>query len=413
MNQLIIYSKFLFFPLFLCLISVGAFTQTRQNLEAQRKEALQEIAETTRFLQEMQQNKEESVVKLNLITAQVVQFRRLIASINAEIAFFDRQINESSKNVKKMNEEIEKMKSEYAELVVQMYKNKGQYNMLLYILSAKDLNEAYRRMKYFQDYSEQRKNQVAEIISKQNEMRSIIEKLTEQKEEKDRLLAEQRQENKKMEAVLAEQDKEVNKLKLQENKIKEKLIAAQQREKKLHDEINKVIEVETKKITSVSSPTTTNRYDRLTPEALLISNTFKANKGKLPWPVENGTITGYFGVSRHPVFKDVRVENSGIDITTMREADVRAVYEGEVSRVVAIPGENMTVFIRHGNYLTVYQNLVDVNVKKGDKVKNKQIIGKVYTDRGDQTAVLHFEIREILSEKGNNKQNPEHWITKN
>ena len=391
--------------LFIVLLSCNnAYSQTRQSLEEQRKQALKEIEETNRFLRETVQSQKESVEKLNLLNAQVTQFNRLISSINAEIAYFDRQIDETSVNISRMNLEIEKMKAEYAALVFQAYKNRGFYNELIYVLSSKDFNEAYRRVKYFQQYSDFRKKQVTEIVEKQKELSIVIDKLTEQKKEKDLLLAEHRQESEKLEAVKIEQDKEVIKWRSQERKLREQLAAQQKKERMLQNEIEKLIADEAKK----RNTTTSNIYDKLTPEELLISNSFKGNKGKLPWPVEKGSITGFFGVHTHPLFKDVRPDNSGVDITTVGGADVRAIYDGEVSSVGGILGDNIFVVLRHGNYITVYQNLVEVRVKMGDKVKLKDVIGKVYTDRGSQTAVLHFEIWEEF-----NKQNPEQWITKN
>ena len=386
------------------LLCSEVYSQTRQSLEEQRKQAAREIEKTNDLLKETMKNQKESVDKLNLLNAQVTQFNRLIGTINAEIAYFDRQINESSARINRMSAEVEKMKAEYAALVFQAYKNKGMYNELVYVLSAKDFNEAYRRMKYFRQYSDFRKKQVDEITEKQKELSVAIEILTSQKAEKDLLLAEHRKESKGLEEVKAEQSKEVNKWKSQERKLRTELAAQKQKEKNLQNEIEKLISAELKKRNTTES----NIYEKLTPEERLVSNNFKGNKGKLPWPVEKGSITGFFGVYTHPLFKDIKIENNGVDITTVSDAEVRAVFDGEVTSVGVIPGDNMFVLLRHGNYITLYHNLTDINVKIGDKIKTKDIIGKVYTDRGSQTAVLHFEIREGL-----NKQNPEQWIMKN
>ena len=389
--------------LFLFLPGLGVYAQSRQKLEDQRKQALREITETSRFLKEAQQNQKESMGKLNLLNAQVRQFNQLINSINAEISYVDQQIGNASTQVSHMNNEIDKMKVEYAQLVYHAYKNRGQYNKLVYVLSAKDFNEAYRRIKYFQQYGEYRKKQVAEIIVKQEELRVAIEQLAARKTEKEQLLAEQRQEGKRLEVVRTEQNKEVNSLKSQERKLRNQLVAQQRKAQKLQKDIEKMIAAEAKK----RKTTSTNLYEKLTPDERLVSNNFKENRGRLPWPTEKGIITGYFGIYAHPLFKDVRNENRGIDITTVSGAEVRAVFDGEVTGVGGILGDNMFVMIRHGNYFSVYQNLINVTVKKGDKIKSKEAIGKVFTEKDAKTAVLHFEIWE-----GTSKLDPELWMVK-
>ena len=341
------------------------------------------------------------------------QFNRLISGINAEIAYADRQITETTATISRMTNEIEKMKTEYAMLVFQAYKNRGHYNKLMYVLSAKDFNEAYRRMKYFQQYSEFRKKQVAEIKAKQEELQAVIAQLETQKVEKEKLLADQVLETKRLEAVKDEQNREVNSLMAQERKIRSQLTAQQERAKRLQAEIEKLIAAEIRSRTA-STPTTatpTSNYERLTPEQRMISDNFKGNKGRLPWPTERGHITGRFGINPHPLVRSILLSNNGVDITTVGGAEVRAVFDGEVSGIHPTLGENITVLVRHGNYITVYSNLVEVTVKMNEKLKSKQIIGKVYTERNVNTAVLHFEIWEDTSKNGV-KLNPEQWISK-
>ena len=393
-----------FLLLFVSLLAPDIHAQSRQNLEEQRKQALEDIEETNRLLRDASQSQRQSLEKLNLLNAQVKQFERLIGSINAEITFADKQISETSAKVTQMSNEIEKMKDEYAKLVFQAYKNRGQYNKLIYVLSAKDFNEAYRRMKYFQQYSDFRKKQVAEITEKQKELQVEIERLAAQKSEKEKLLAEQQQEAKKLGIVKTELNEEVNSWRTKERQLKNQLIAQQRKEQRIQNEIDKLVAAEVKK----KSSSTANPYDKLTPDERLISSNFRGNKGRLPWPTEKGVITGYFGMNPHPFIKGVRTDNRGIDITTVAGADVRSVFDGEVTGIGGILGDNMFVCVRHGSFITVYSNLVNVTVKKGDKVKLKDTIGKVYTEKGAKTAVLHFEIWEEF-----NKLNPEQWIGKN
>ena len=399
------YRRLLFPLLFAFFLTPEVHAQSRQSLEEQRKKILVEIEETNRFLKATEQSRSESDRKLNLLNAQITQFDRLISSIRAEIAYVDRQINETSATVSRMNKEVEKMKTEYARLVAQAYKNRGQYNKLIYVLSARDFNEAYRRMNYFRQYSEFRTKQVAEIKVRQEELQVMITQLATQKTDKEKLLAVQQQENQKLEATKAERSREVNNLRSQERRLRNQLEEKRRSAQRLQSEIEKSIAAEAKK----RGATASNIHDRLTPDEILISNSFRGNKGRLPWPTERGTISGFFGIYiPNPLLKNITLDNSGIDITTVSEASVRAVFDGEVSTIGGILGYNMFITVRHGNFITVYANLANIAVKQGDKVKSRQNIGKVYTERGANTAVLHFEIWEGL-----NKLNPELWIAKN
>ena len=398
------YSIYLFVLFCLFIFSMNAYSQqTRQNLEEQRKQVLREIEQTNRLLRETVKDQEQSVLKLNLLNAQVTQYNSLISSMNTEIAYINRQISTTSASIRQFENDIDRMKTEYAKMVKQAYKNRGQYNKLIYVLSAKDFNEAYRRMKYFQRYSSYNKRQVEEIKLKQKELNEAIEQLKMHRTDSEKLLAEQRRENVKLQAIKQELDIEIGKLKSQERRLKTQLAEQQQRDKKIQDEIAKMISEEARK----QGTTTENLHERLTPEQRLISNNFQANRGKLPWPIERGVITGKFGTRRHNIYQDIQVDNIGIYITTIANAEVRAVFDGEVTNVGGVPGVKLFVLVRHGNYFTVYLNLVDVNVKQGDKITLKQAIGRVYTEREAQSAVLQFQIYE-----GSNKQNPEQWLSK-
>ena len=408
LNCLYSYRWFLILLLFAFPLTPGVQAQSRQNLEEQRRKTLQEIEETTHFLNETEKNRSESVDKLNLLIVQEKQFIRLISGINAEIAFAERQISETTAKISRMNNEIEKMKTEYARLVFQAYKNRGQNNKLVFVLSARDFNEAYRRMKYFQQYSEYRKKQVAEIKARQDEFQVVVTQLAKQKNEKEKLLVEQIRESKRLETIKVEQNREIANLRSKERTLRNQLTAQQQKEKRLQAEIQKLIAAEIRK----RSNNSTNISDKLTPDERLISDNFRGNKGRLPWPTERGTITEFFGLNPRPFSKNIQLYNNGVDITTVAGSDVRVVFDGEVGDVILIPGNNMTVLVRHGNYFTVYSYLVNVIVKKGEKLKSKQPIGKVYTERGANTAVLHFEIWDA-NKPNPEKLNPELWISKN
>ena len=378
-------------------------SQTRQSLEEQRRNLETEIRDLNRFLREAVREHEQSTVRLNLLIAQVSQYNRLIAGINSEIAHTDRQISVTTEQIRQMTNDIEKMKSEYARLVFQAYKNRGQYNKLIFVLSSKDFNEAYRRMKYFQQYGEFRKKQVAEILIIQAELENRIVQLTEQRAEREALLVERRRESAALQTVRNEQDREVARLRANERQLRTQLERQQREQNRIQNEIDRHIANEARR----AGATVANVHERLTPEQQIISTNFRANRGRLPWPTERGHITRRFGSVPHPIVRNIIVNNPGIEITTISNADVRVVFEGEVSLVGGIVGSNMYVLVKHGNFYTAYHNLVDVKVKTGDKVNLREVIGKVYTEHGSPSATMRFEVRE-----GSNTQNPELWITR-
>jgi len=372
--------------------------QTRQSLEDQRIQMLKEIEETTLYLNQTVQSQRESGERLNLLNVQVSQFNRLISGLNAEIAYFDRQINENSANVRRMTSEIEKLKEEYAMLVFQAYKHRGKFNVIIYVLAAKDFNEAYRRFKYFQQYSEFRKRQVAEITARQDEMNIVIATLAEQRVEREQLLVEQRQENRKLELVQADLNREITALRAQERRVRTQLAAQQQRVRDLNNQIQRIVDEEARRRTVTP----------LTPEERLISNNFQENRGRLPWPTERGQITSNFGLVCHPVFRNVCHTNNGVDITTLGNSEIRAVFEGTVQNIGGILGGGIWIIIKHGEFMTVYSNLAETFVRTGDRVQHRERIGRVYTEQGAENAVYGFGIWNQ-----NSPLNPVQWIVRN
>jgi septal ring factor EnvC (AmiA/AmiB activator) len=395
-------AKSLFVLLFL-LPAAGVIAQSRQTLEEQRKKTLNEIDEINGFLKETQQTQKESLNKIILLNSQIKQYTLLISNTEKEIKLAGRQIDETLLQVKKLSNEVEKLKDEYAQMVFHAYKNKGKYDKLVYILSAKDFNEAYRRMKYFQQYSQFRAKQVSEITESRQQLDAVIKKLAQQKAQKEKLMTTQQKEFRQLEAVKGEQNEAIERLKSQEKKLRQQIAEKQREAQKLQQTINRMIAAEVKKNKGAAK----TLYDRLTPSERLVSDNFNDNKGLLPWPTERGIITGFFGVNSDPLYKDIKINNSGIDITTVGNSEVRAIFEGVVTMISRIHGGNIAIMIRHGNFISVYANLVDISVKQGDNVKAKTVIGRVYTEKGMKTSILHFEIWEET-----NNMDPELWLVK-
>lgn len=374
--------------------------QTRSELEKKKNNAIKEIEFTNKLIRETEKGKKESVNNLMLINSKISSRQQLINSIADEIKLIETTIDDNNLVIDLLEGDLQALRKEYARMIYFAYKNRNSYDRLMFLLAAEDFNQAYRRLKYYQQYSDYRKKQALAIKSIQTVLNSEIEKLTEAKIEKEALLAEQSEETNKLKQEKRSQNKTIENLTKQEEDLRKTLRKHEETAAQLQREIEKLIAEEAK----ASSASGTYQ---LTPAEKLISTNFGNNKGTLPWPVERGVIVSSYGTHPHPVLGGVTIENAGIDIATSQGAQVRSVFEGEVRRVFTLPGAQNAVIIRHGNYLSVYTHLSKTYVKKGDKVETKQVIGEVYTDNEDNKTIIHIEIW-----KESVKMNPAQWLAK-
>ena len=383
------------------LLPLLGFSQSISDLQRQKAETVKEIEYTSQLLRETQISERSSLNKVHLLSNQIRQRNSLISTINNEISIYGECISNNELSVEILQEDLKKLKAEYAEMIRLAYKNKGASNELLFLLSAENFNQAYRRLLYFRRYSEYRKNQGEIIASVSSVLNDNIQKLEQRKAEKEILADQARKERQQLSLEQVQQNSELQKLQNQKRNLQQKLREQRRIEQQLEREIQQIIEEEARRNRAKGEPAFA-----LTPEQKLIGDNFEQNKQRLPWPVERGIIVEHFGVHQHPVLTNVQVRNNGVNIATEIGAKVRSVFKGEVSRVFGISGGNMAVIIRHGTFLTVYSNLREVVVKKGDQVDTKQTIGTVFTDYDDDNkTILKFQIwRE------NQKMDPEDWI---
>ena len=383
------------------LLPLLGFSQSISDLQRQKAETVKEIEYTSQLLRETQISERSSLNKVRLLTSQIRQRNSLISTISNEISIYGECISNNELSVEILQEDLKKLKAEYAEMIRLAYKNKGASNELLFLLSAENFNQAYRRLLYFRRYSEYRINQGEIIASISSVLNDNIQKLEQRKAEKEILADQARKERQQLSLEQVEQNSELQKLQNQKRNLQQKLREQRRIEQQLEREIQQIIEEEARRNRAKGEPAFA-----LTPEQKLIGDNFEQNKQRLPWPVERGIIVEHFGVHQHPVLTNVQVRNNGVNIATEIGAKVRSVFKGEVSRVFGISGGNMAVIIRHGTFLTVYSNLREVVVKKGDQVDAKQTIGTVFTDYDDDNkTILKFQIwRE------NQKMDPEDWI---
>jgi len=372
--------------------------QTKAELEEKRKKTLEEISYVDNLLKSTAKEKNESMSAVKIIGKKLNLRESVILSMREEINLVSERIELNSTALEMMEEDLTALKKDYARAVVNSYKQKKGNPDLVYILSAQDFNQGYKRLKYLQQVTKFRRRESEIILELKGQIETSKAKLQDDlyrisdlksKEEQQKVLLQTEQDKKqKMVKSLGNKEKQLRK------DLEEKKRIAQ----KIESEIARLIEEERKKAVKSES----------TPEQKLIGDSFAGNKGRLPWPVEKGIISSHFGKQNHPVLKYVTENNIGIEITSSGKVVARSVFQGEVANIVAINGANMTVMIRHGKYLSVYTNLVNVRVKKGDRIVTKQELGDVYSDpKSNDNCILKFMIFE------SKYQDPELWISKN
>ncbi len=393
--------RILFIIVFFLILNLISKAQSISDLQKKKQDAANEIEYTTRLLKEVQKNEQSSLNRLRLINSKINQRNTIISTINSEIAVYQEFIDNNSMVIEMLNTDIEQIKNEYAELIRSAYRNRNAYDNILFLLSAENVNQAHRRFLYLKRYTAYRENQAEVILTMQLVLSEKIENLEQQKQIKHQLIGETQKETQQLTSEKLQQNSEYKKLHGEQRKLRQKLKQQQRIEQQLEREIQRIIEEEARK-----SRESGGSGFALTPEQKLVGDNFAQNKRKLPWPVERGIIIEHFGIHQHPVLTNVQIKNNGINIATEIGSKVRAVFNGEVSRVFGISGGNSAVIIRHGKYLSVYSNLREVVVKKGDKISTKQIIGTVYFDKDDGSkSILKFQIWHESQ-----KLNPEDWI---
>ena len=372
--------------------------QTKAELEDQRKRALEEIEYVNNLIKTTAQEKTETLSDLRIVNSRLNLRQDIIRGLQEEINLLNDRIELNRLAIDMMQSDLEFLKKEYARSVVNSYKTGKVNTKLIYVLSARDFNQGYKRMKYLQQSAKFRRMET-EIL---NEIKEQIESSRKKLEEDLERISELKQREEQQRNILVNERGRTNKLVQsltnREKQLQKELEEKRRIAKRIETEIARLIEEERKK-TAVSD---------MTPEMKLISENFAENKGRLPWPVERGVITTKFGIQNHPVLKYVKEDNPGINITSSGQTEVRNVFTGVISKVFSLTGANMTVIINHGRYYTVYQNLVEVRVKQGERVETKDIIGKVFSEvnSGNRT-VLTFMIYD-----GTVKLDPELWISK-
>jgi septal ring factor EnvC (AmiA/AmiB activator) len=434
--------------LFLTIIGLQFVVQTygqthiKMQLEKEQKLIESRIKNTKTLLSKTEKDLKNRTIALTLLEKNLALRERLVRNIDQQIRTTEQRIVELQSSVIHLNSQTTALKKQYQQMLLYAYKNRGTIDKLMFVFSSENFNQANKRAQYLNKITDVRKKQV--LLIKSNLTRIVSEekdlqnqkltaiKLSEQKKSERETLLEDRIKQQEVFNTVKNEEASLRTSLLNDEKNKQRIkkeikIAI---DKEIRNEINRQKELEkqrdnerknktnngqTQNTNSNSTTTNSEKSEQkandfgVTPEAKITGNNFASNKGRLPYPVSSGTIVERFGRNAHPTINNVVTENNGVDISTLRGTEVRSVFEGEVSSVILIPGAGKVVILSHGNYKSVYANLQDVYVSKGNKVNHKQLLGSLMAQ--GNISVLHFEIH-VVNDNGPQKLNPELWLSK-
>ncbi|MDP4683336.1 MAG: peptidoglycan DD-metalloendopeptidase family protein [Crocinitomicaceae bacterium] len=427
----------LLFLFVLLVVSNYASAQSSEKLKTEQDRLAKKISNTKSLLDKVKTNTEASLNELKIIDKQI-QFREdLVRNFDNQIRGAESKISEKDKEIVKLTDKLGRLKKQYKKLLIYAYKHRNKYGQLMYIFSSGSYFEAIKRNNYLKRVSEMQHKQFLIILQHQGLIKNEIQTIQKEKEYKVQILDEKKIERDQIAKDKVKQEVVYKKFKSEEGKLYAQLKEDERKKVELNQKISAAIQKEIaaaeakrkkaeeaarKKSTTAATtaggtaPATTTTAEKKetttfteTKESAALNKSFEGNKGKLPWPVEKGTITEGFGRNNHPTLPNVVTNNNGIDISAPKNAQVRAVFEGEVTSVLNIPGAGKVVIIKHGNYRTVYSNLQDTYVSAGSKVSTKQAIGSLLNKENSSVSLAHFEIHQVVGTVVN-CLNPSLWV---
>ncbi|MEY3237388.1 MAG: hypothetical protein RI883_1489 [Bacteroidota bacterium] len=426
----------------LCLCSTSLFAQTTsEKLKTEQTRLEKKISNTKSLLDKSKSNTEASLNELRLIDNQIKFREELVSNFDNQVRGAEIKVNEKGTEIKDLHNKLAKLKAQYKDLLLYAYKHRNKFGKMMFVFSSTNYNEAIKRGNYLERIADIQNKQFLIIRQHQGLIKKEISSIEKERQYKLAVLNEKKIEKAAIEKDKQKQEVVYKKFKQEEGALVSQLKADEKKKAILKQKINDAIQNEiaaaeakrkkteaaaaAKKKSSGGTASTTSTGTATKPESapektinvsvdtketVALNKSFEGNKGKLPWPVDKGSLTEGFGKNAHPTLDNVFTNNNGIDISSPKNSQVRAVFEGEVTSVLSIPGAGKVVIIKHGNYRTVYSNLQDTYVKTGSKVTTKQSIGSLLVNDGASVSVAHFEIHQVV---GTLVQclNPSLWVT--
>lgn len=407
------------------LMSFTAFSQTKKELESQRIKYKAEIVKLNSLLFNEKKKQKNALDELRDLKQKIDVRKKLIATINLEANIISKEIRTNEGKINKLNKNLETLKADYGDMIFRSYKSKSQQSRAMFILSSQNFYQAYKRLEYMKQYTSFRKKQGEEIIVQTEFIKKVKDTLLTKKRAKEALIASEEKEKKEIEEDKSQQEVLIATIKKNESSYKRDLQKKIVDEKRVTAKIDKIIKDEIERANRIAlekerarakanntkvpvKNTVAKTNDSefiLSPEAKALAASFEQNRGKLPWPVKEGLVVRGFGEQPHPTFPGISINGTGLHIVTNSGNYAEAIFDGEVLNVLLGNGGTKNVLIRHGNYITSYNNLENTLVRKGDKINTGQDIGKIFTDKLTGKTTLIFVLF-----KNTTRLDPASWI---
>mgnify|MGYP000539146182 CR=1 FL=1 len=391
----------------LCSSSLTAQSTKQKKLEAQRQQKVKELKQLNALLFSNKKEEKSVFTIIEDLNYKVSVRKNLIRITNEQANLLTREINANQKEITSLRTQLQELKEDYAAMLVKSYKSKSEQSKVMFLLSSSNFSQAYKRLQYIKQYANYQKEQGEAIKTKTKELQDLNIQLSKQKEDKKKLIEENRIAKRKLDKELKDREVLMASIKADMSKFSAQIKKKKQEVDRLDKEINRMIREAIAASNKKAGKKSSSGKFVLTPEAKKLAANFEANKGKLGWPVKTGVIKGKFGKRRSLTDNSVTQNYKSIYIATEKNSDVKAVFNGVVSQIHVMKRGNPTILVRHGNYFSVYMNLSEVRVKKGDKITTGQVIGKVFTNRIKGETLLGFRIY-----KNDKVLNPEYWLAK-
>lgn len=388
----------------LVIIQAQQTSKKQKELEAQRLRLKKEIKQINSILFNNIKTRKSALTQVEDLQVKLNVRLELIKVTNEQANLLTTRISINERNISTNRLELRNLKDEYANLIQKSYESKSLQNRLMFLFSSESFLQAYKRVQYLKQYASYRRKQGKAIASKTKLLQELNQTLNNEKAEKILLIEENRLVQQQIEKDAQDQKSLIKTLERKQTSLASQISKKEKQQKAIDREINRLIR-EAIAASNKALGKKRKKTFQLTPEAKLIADNFKANKGRLPWPLEKGVVVQGFGRQRHPVVKTTTIQSNGVILATEPLAQVRAVFEGEVMSVIVIKGSNPSVLIRHGNFITLYTNLAKLYVTKGEKVNAKQAIGEVFTNQQTGKTQFQFGIFNNVD-----ALNPKEWV---
>jgi septal ring factor EnvC (AmiA/AmiB activator) len=396
---------FVLFGLTILVQTANAQDQRQKNLENQRKLLQEEIKQINKLLFSNEKQKKSVLTEFEDLSLKIDVRVRLIRVTNEQANRLTQKISVNQRIIGQQRKDLENLKKDYSEMIRKSYESGSGQSRMMFLFSSESFLQAYKRSQYLNQYTSFRKKQGELIVEKTKTLQQLNTDLVAQKLKKEELVKENKTAQQQYKNEQSSQQQLIKALKKKERSFVSQIKKKQKKAAAINKEIQRLIREAIAASNKAAGKNLNAKVFTLTPEDQLISDNIIANKGKLPWPVEQGVVVQKFGKQPHPVVKTTMIQSNGVTIATPQSSEARAVFEGKVMSIIGFKGSNPTVLIQHGNYITTYSNLSEVYVIKGQKVKSKEKVGKVFTNPETGKTELKFSVF-----KNSSPTNPKSWI---